>query len=214
MFEINRLQNEIFGPVSLSLQPGNSLVVGGASGAGKTRFLRAIADLDPAQGTIFLDGKERAAMPAYEWRQKVRYVPATSDWWHERVAPHFHNVRYLPKWMDALGLPEKLLEWQVSDLSTGEKQRLAFLRAIQDKPAVLLLDEPTSALDGTSIERMELMIDAQIKRGAILMMASHSPEQIKKYGEVQLTFEQGKATLSPLPKQDQHGASQKHAEQS
>ena len=197
MFEIIELQNEIFGPVSLSLQKGQSLIIKGTSGSGKTRFLRALADLDPSQGRVLLDGVERNAMPAFDWRKQVRFVPASSHWWHDSVAPHFEkNQRYLSKWMEALDLPEKLLQWPVEDLSTGEKQRLSFLRAIQDRPKVLLLDEPTSALDEKSIARMELMIDHELKRGAIILLASHSAPQMEKYGPMSLTFDKGKAHLT------------------
>ncbi len=197
MFEIIDLQNEIFRPVSLSLKKGQSLIIKGASGSGKTRFLRALADLDPSKGNVLLDGVERSMMPAFEWRKKVRFVPASSHWWHERVGLHFdRNKTDLLKWMEALDLPEKLLQWPVEDLSTGEKQRLSFLRAIQDQPKVLLLDEPTSALDGQSIARMELMIESELNRGAIILLVSHSPKQIEKYGAISLTFKSGKARLT------------------
>jgi ABC-type iron transport system FetAB ATPase subunit len=46
-----------------------------------------------------------------------------------------------------VGLPGDCMDWQVARLSTGEKQRLGFLRALEDSPQVLLLDEPTAALD-------------------------------------------------------------------
>lgn len=190
-FKISELQNEIFGPVSLAIKAGQSLVIGGVSGSGKTRFLRAVADLDPASGQIFLEGVERAAMTAFEWRERVRFVPATTAWWFDTVAPHFDNLEDVKKSMSALALPEKLLSWKVEDLSTGERQRLGFLRAIQDKPKVLLLDEPTSALDEHSTKLFELMIDKELKRGAIVFLASHSEVQIKKYGQMQLTFEGG-----------------------
>lgn len=202
MFEIIDLQNEIFGPVSLSLKKGQSMIIKGASGSGKTRFLRALADLDPANGNILLDGAERNTMPAFEWRKWVRFVPASSHWWHDSVAPHFEKgQRYLSRWMEALDLPEKLLQWPVEDLSTGEKQRLSFLRAIQDRPKVLLLDEPTSALDEKSIARMELMIDSELNRGAIILLASHSAPQVEKYGAMSLTFDKGKAYLATNKKE-------------
>lgn len=196
-FKISELQNEIFGPVSLAIKAGQSLVIGGVSGSGKTRFLRAVADLDPASGQVFLEGVERSAMTAFEWRERVRFVPATTAWWFDTVAPHFDNLEDVKKSMSALALPEKLLSWKVEDLSTGERQRLGFLRAIQDKPKVLLLDEPTSALDEHSTKLFELMIDKELERGAIVFLASHSEVQIKKYGQMQLTFEgRGRAHVS------------------
>ncbi len=195
MLTIKNLKNDIFGPVSLELQRGCSLVVRGPSGSGKTRFLRAVADLDPAQGELLLDGRAAHLMPAYDWRRRVRFVPAESAWWLETVAAHFTKPQGLGAGMDCLGLDEKLMQARVRDLSTGERQRLAFLRAIEDEPDVLLLDEPTSALDEQSIERMERLIDGELARGAIVMLSTHSPAQAEKYGAGFLSFDNGAAVV-------------------
>ena len=195
MFTIDQLQTDVFGPVSLSLKPGEALIVRGASGAGKTRFLRALADLDPSQGKVWLKGEERFSSAATDWRAKVRYAPAVSAWWHETVAPHFKTLTSLSEGMEQLKLPARLLESPVADLSTGERQRLAFLRAVQDQPDVLLLDEPTSALDEPSIARVEAMMDEELARGACLLIVSHRPEQMEKYGQRQLIFDKGQAEL-------------------
>ena len=195
MLKIKNLQNDIFGPVSLELARGQSLVVRGPSGSGKTRFLRAVADLDPARGDVLLEGRAAAATPAFDWRRRVRFVPAESAWWLETVAPHFRHAGSLGTAMAALGLSEKLMASRVRDLSTGERQRLAFLRAIEDEPDVLLLDEPTSALDEQSIARMEGLIDKELSRGAIVMLSTHSPVQAEKYGALFLTFNEGAAVI-------------------
>ena len=195
MFIIDQLRTEVFGPVSLSLKAGEALIVRGASGSGKTRFLRALADLDPAMGEVWLNGVERLSFSATEWRSKIRYVPAVSAWWSETVAAHFQLSEQLAEWMACLNLPSRLLDSPIADLSTGERQRLAFLRALQDQPDVLLLDEPTSALDETSIQLMEVMMDGELERGACLLIVSHRPEQMKKYGQQQLVFDGGRAEL-------------------
>lgn len=195
MLKINNLRTDIFGPVSLALARGQSLVVRGPSGSGKTRFLRAVADLDPAEGEVLLDDERSTAMPAFDWRRRVRFVPAESAWWLETVAPHFKQAASLSAGMAALGLGEKLLDSRVQDLSTGERQRLAFLRAIEDEPDVLLLDEPTSALDEQSIRQMEGLIDEELARGAVVMLSTHAPAQAEKYGTVFLTFNDGAAAI-------------------
>lgn len=195
MLSIENLKSSIFGPVTVKISPGQTLVVKGASGSGKTRFLRAVADLDEHQGDVLLDGRPCRGMPAFEWRRRVRFVPADSGWWHETVRPHFMDASGLSARLAALDLRPALLEMAVSELSTGERQRLAFLRAIEDQPAVLLLDEPTAALDEQSVARMEALMDAELARGAILIMASHSAAQMEKYGARCLSFDQGKVVL-------------------
>ena len=204
MLTIKQLQTAVFGPVSLSLNAGDALVVTGSSGSGKTRFLRALADLDPAQGEVWLEGRERFSMPAFEWRSLVRYVPAVSAWWHPIVRSHFQTACLLEPWMERLSLPLRLLDSPVEDLSTGEKQRLAFLRAMQGGPheapeagvpKVFLLDEPTSALDEAAIGLVEAMMDELLAQGALLMIVSHRPAQIAKYGAKQLRFDEGRSQV-------------------
>lgn len=200
---IKSLKNKIFGPVSLTLLPGQSLVVSGVSGSGKTRFLRAVADLDEAGGDILLNGRSFRRMMAHDWRRQVRFVPADSGWWLERVGPHFKafseevadKLEALEKKIEIVGLRPDILEAELRDISTGERQRLAFLRAIEDEPDVLLLDEPTSALDENSTKGIEALIDEQLQRGAIVMIASHSERQAEKYGGRRLTFQPGGIAL-------------------
>jgi len=58
-------------PASFSVSPGECVAVRGPSGAGKTLLLRAVADLDPNEGRVELDGADRESIPAPQWRRKV-----------------------------------------------------------------------------------------------------------------------------------------------
>jgi len=142
------------GPLSLTLEPGACCAVTGPSGAGKSILLRMIADLDPHEGSARLGAIDRAALPATEWRRRVAYVPAESGWWADRVADHF-AARPGAAMLAGLHLPAEAMDWPVSRLSTGERQRLAFLRAVLNRPDVLLLDEPSAALDARSTAALE-----------------------------------------------------------
>lgn len=191
MLTIENFHNEIFGPISLELNQGDCLVVQGASGSGKTRFLRAIADLDIAEGEILLAGQSRSDMPAFEWRKQVRFMAAESAWWFDDVASHFSDKSLLQERMMELELVPDLLEKPPQELSTGERQRLGFLRAISDEPAVLLLDEPTSALDSHSTTLLEQMIMREIERGAIVLIVSHDESQASRFSTKRLVFKVG-----------------------
>lgn len=188
MLEIINLKNDIFGPVSLDIKEGQSIIVRGASGTGKTRFMRAIADLDEASGEIYLNGQDRKDLSANEWRKRVRFVSADSHWWFETVEEHFNQAFDLEKNMSKLALKPELMKSEVSQLSTGERQRLAFLRAVADEPQVLLLDEPTSALDEYSANKLEEMIEEIKETGTIIIIASHHPAQVKRFGPKEILF--------------------------
>ncbi len=80
------------GPFSFSVDRGECAAFSGPSGCGKTLFLRALADLDPAEGAVSLDGTDRSEMSAPQWRRRVGWQPAESSWWFDRVGDHFRRV--------------------------------------------------------------------------------------------------------------------------
>ena len=123
---VKQLRSEFAGPFELTLSRGACAAITGPSGSGKSLFLRMVADLDPNQGEIWLNGRERASMPAPEWRKQAIYAAAESGWWADRVIEHFRaNSRTeIATLSDRLGIRAELLDAPVAQLSTGEKQRL------------------------------------------------------------------------------------------
>jgi ABC-type multidrug transport system fused ATPase/permease subunit len=91
LLQVSDLQTKILKPASFSLAAGECIAVKGPSGAGKTLLLRAIADLDPNQGLVTLEGRDRSTIPGPEWRRLVGHVPAEPGWWAETVGEHFGN---------------------------------------------------------------------------------------------------------------------------
>src|ERR1700674_3826805 len=89
MLQVRDLRTSILKPASFSLSAGGALAVRGPSGAGKTLLLRAVADLDPNEGLVTLDGRDRSTIAGPEWRRLVGYVPAEPGWWADTVGEHF-----------------------------------------------------------------------------------------------------------------------------
>src|ERR1019366_6852366 len=87
------LHSLLAGPFDLSLGRGGCVGGTGPSGSGKSLFLRMIADLDPNEGEVFLDGVARSTMTAPAWRRQVVYVPAESGWWTDHIIDHFAQDR-------------------------------------------------------------------------------------------------------------------------
>ena len=198
MLSLKTLQTRLIGPIDLDLAPATCVAVSGPSGAGKSLFLRAIVDLDENSGTISLNGRNRAAMTAPQWRRKVAYVPAESGWWAETVQEHFEETPDLGDLLAAVGLAEAL-SWEIARLSTGERQRLALARALQTDPDVLLLDEPTSALDPSSVDRVETLLRARLEAGCALLLVTHDPDQPTRLGARAFRMDAGR--LAPLDTQ-------------
>ena len=86
---VKQLRSEFAGPFELNLGRGACAAITVPSGSGKSLFLRMIADIDPNEGKIWLNGRERASMPAPEWRKQATYVSAESGWWADMVIAHF-----------------------------------------------------------------------------------------------------------------------------
>ncbi|MBW0148994.1 ABC transporter ATP-binding protein [Marinobacter arenosus] len=165
--------------IDLSISGGDIVCVSGPSGSGKSRLLRAVADLDPHDGEVRLDDTAQGNVPGHTWRQQVMMVPADSQWWFEDVGAHFGpDARTVP---GALGFPPEVMDWTVSRLSSGEKQRLAVLRALTRNPRVLLLDEPTANLDDAMIHQVENWLLAEIrKRDLPVIWVAHDTAQIER----------------------------------
>ena len=177
--QINALRFHDLGPFDLTVQPNECLVLSGPSGAGKSLMLRAIADLDPNEGFISLDQKDRLSFTPTEWRKKVALLPAESAWWYDTVGEHFTQVE--PLLFAKLGFDLAILKRQINGLSTGERQRLALLRLLVNKPTILLLDETTANLDNENTHYIEELINIykQQEQAAIIWI-SHNKEQIAR----------------------------------
>lgn len=169
-----------FEPATLSLPAGGILVLRGASGSGKSRLLRAIADLDPNEGRVFLEGEAREGLPAPAWRRRVCYLATESGWWADKVGDHFADWKAIADSLEDLGLPVDCRDWPVSRLSTGERQRLALLRALTIGPKVLLLDEPTGALDPEATAAVEKLVAGLCREGLGVIWVTHDPEQAER----------------------------------
>ncbi|HHI82377.1 MAG TPA: ATP-binding cassette domain-containing protein [Rhizobiales bacterium] len=177
MLEVKGLYNDILKPVSLELAAGECISLEGASGAGKTVFLRALADLDEACGEVFLNGAERNTMSAPQWRKGVRYLAAEPGFWETTLAGHFDTACLDPgrEILVRLGLAGDAMNWRIERMSTGEKQRAGLALGLASNPAVILADEPTSALDAQAAGRVEELLRARMKDGAAIVLVSHDP---------------------------------------
>lgn len=179
MFKTVDLGTRHVGPVSVSVARGECLAILGASGSGKSLLFRAISDLDPNQGEVYLNGRSREDMPACEWRRQVSFVPAETGWWADRVGDHFDAGGDLEDLLEAVELKDAL-DWDVNRLSTGERHRLGIVRALQARPSVLLLDEPTASLDADMTGTVESIIKQQLARDVCVLLVTHDPEQAKR----------------------------------
>ena len=118
--------------VDLALAPGECAAVMGPSGSGKSLLLRQVADLDPGEGEVELDGAPRSGMAGYEWRRQVIYCQAEAGWWEARGRARRRCRRRRAG--GAAGAGARKMQALVRELSTGERQRLGLARALVKRP--------------------------------------------------------------------------------
>ncbi len=153
--------------LSFVLAAGERIAIAGPSGCGKSTLLRSLAMLDaPIEGAVTLDGQTPAEHGYPAWRRRVLYVAQRSTFFggtvrcelerpfrYRSAARPFDEEAALAA-LSRVGLGGKASAL-VDEMSEGERQRIALVRALLIEPNVLLLDEPTSALDEGTTERVE-----------------------------------------------------------
>ncbi len=192
--QVEKLQFLDKGPFSFSIRRGECVGLSGRSGIGKSQLFRALTDLILSTGTVSLNGISRDKVEAPDWRTMVTLLPTDSYWWYDLVGAHFSlenkNIESVEEDLVQLGLPPEVLQWQVSRLSTGEKQRLALLRSLQSGPQVLLLDEPSSGLDPYHTELLEVYLKRKQQNSNLTTMwVSHDALQLSRVADRVLVME-------------------------
>jgi ABC-type iron transport system FetAB ATPase subunit len=118
-------------------------------------------------------------------------VPAESHWWDDLVRPHASH--WDAEKLQALGFDEQVLDWDTRRLSSGERQRLALVRALSLAPPVLLLDEATANLDAVNTGHVEqLLHDYQQQSGAAILWVSHDSAQRARVADRQARIADGR----------------------
>lgn len=198
----------LFRDVSLSVSAGEDIAIVGPTGSGKTLLLRSLALLDPLDaGQILWRGEPilSADVPSYRCQviylhQRAALLPGSveENLRHPFTLKVHRSTRFDRKWaIDAIaetGRNADFLGRSDRDLSGGERQIVAILRALQLDPAILLLDEPTAALDSDSTATVEALVrrwrGASAKRGTVWV--SHDADQVRRVAKRILAIQGGR----------------------
>lgn len=163
-----------FAPDGLSLvvRPGDVVRLDSPSGSGKSTFFAVLLGfVSPTHGNLLVDGVPLASLDMSTWRQIVSWVPQRPTFAETLVADEVGP--YPRELADDLAVAH-LLDRRVDDLSAGERQRVALLRALA-RPGVrlLILDEPTAHLDPATAAQVMSVIERTADSGIAVLLATH-----------------------------------------
>jgi heme exporter protein A len=195
--------------VSLSVAPGEVVLLAGANGAGKSTLLRVLAGLvRPTSGSVTIDGTQlRANRQA---RAAIGFLSHQTFLYDDLTARE--NLRFAARLqgldavesrvMDALnaaGLMQRA-ESRVALLSHGSRQRLSIARATLHAPRVLLLDEPFSGLDAAAADQLRESMARGAAAGRALICVTHQPTDLWQIATRVLLLHRGSVVLdTPRP---------------
>jgi len=173
--------------VNLTLESGNIYAFVGRNGSGKTTLLKMIAGLSRVKsGEIIWNGKvlgkdiktiprlgmvlENAGL--YPWLSAYDNLKLFAD------IKHIIGKAEIRESIKRVGLdPDDKKKF--GKFSLGMKQRLMIAQAIMERPDLILLDEPSNALDLNGVDEIRKILDEEKQRGAMILLASHSAEDIR-----------------------------------
>lgn len=202
---------DVLSEISLTLHRGASAAIVGPSGCGKTTLLNLIGTLDtPTAGTITIAGaditklneKQRAEVRA----KRIGFVFQEHHLLPQCTALENALIPTLAKGVDRKGSQQRATELltrvgladrmhhRPDALSGGQRQRVAIVRALINRPALLLVDEPTGALDGKTAEQiMDLLIEMNQAEQTAMLMVTHADALAARMAST-LRLDQGRLT--------------------
>ncbi len=194
--------------VSIHIKKGDFAFVTGASGSGKSTFLRLLLkETEPDSGKIYIDGNDITALKPsripYLRRklgvvfQDFRLLPSKTVYDNVAFAliitqtPKNEIKDRVPEVLDLVGLSHKHLSMP-DQLSGGERQRVAIARAIVNRPPILLADEPTGNLDPDMAWEITELMEKINKKGTTVVAATHAREIVDKLQKRVITINKGR----------------------
>lgn len=192
--------------VSDHIHRGSTTAIVGASGSGKSTFLRLLNRFEePTSGRILLDGAPLDSYDVHALRRRVGLVaqrptmltPAIGD--EVRIAHPELSQDAIHDVLTRVSLSDFPLDRETSTLSGGEQQRLALARCLAVEPEVLLLDEPTSALDAASAHAVDQVIRCLVTDGLTVVLVSHDLERVVHLADDVLVLERGRLVERGTP---------------
>lgn len=199
-------ERTLLADISFTVAPGEFVTIGGPSGSGKSTLLRVLATLlTPTSGTIMYNGHPQASYEKTAYRREVSYCYQQPSLFGETVWDNLafpFQIRHadiseerMTQALASVQLPAAMLHQPITDLSGGEKQRVALIRNLLFTPKVLLLDEITTGLDAVTKEAVHDVIANLNRQGLTMIAVTHDEVELAAADRL-LTIEDGRLAVT------------------
>lgn len=207
--------------ITFRIERGQTVALVGESGSGKSTIAKALVRLIPTHsGKLEWNGKDLAGLSMQEftpYRKSIQLV--FQDPWQalnprlkvrqlleEPLVLHFPDLARRDRLekilalLDAVHLPESLLERYSSELSGGQRQRILLARALAVEPQLLICDEPVSALDvSIQAQLLELLQELKQKQDLTYLFISHDLAVVQQVADFVVVLKNGELVESATP---------------
>jgi len=197
---------DIIKGIDLHVAPGEIVTIAGTNGAGKSTLVKALLGLLPrVEGEVVLDGKSLTRLGAEDrFYAGLAYVPQVANVFPSLTVREnlqvVRGVKNLKARMDEVlvNFPvlQERLSQRASALSGGERQQLAFARALMPSPRLMVLDEPTAALAPSLVGKVFDMVKALPAAGVAVLMVEQRARQALEISQQGYILDQGACVLS------------------
>jgi ABC-type sugar transport system ATPase subunit len=203
-------QQTVLNGIDIRVEAGAKIAIVGPSGSGKSTLLRIIAGLEPTNsGKVYLDEQDAthlspqhrsigmlfqqdALYPHLSVEENIHFAKPTGS----ALAPWMKHFDELVSWMEL----QPLLKRNPQQLSGGEQQRVALVRALIRRPKILLLDEPLSHLDRRLSRKVQSSIlSAQQRYGITMLYVTHDVDEALSFADQLIVLHQGEIVQAGSP---------------
>jgi iron complex transport system ATP-binding protein len=202
--------------ISLALSPGHLVALVGPNGAGKTTLLRALAGLVPSDGAIHVGGDALSSLPLRERARRFAYLPqghivhwplpardivALGRYPHGATDPGRLTAKDTEAVLRAMQATDvvEFSDRRVTELSGGERSRVALARVLAVEAPVILADEPTASLDPRHQIDVMKSLRAAADKAALVIVVTHDLGLAARFADIVLVLSEGRLASQGSP---------------
>lgn len=187
--------------INLEIRAGENVALIGLNGAGKTTLMRVLLGmLRPGAGTVMINDQDITSMPTGKWEDVGQVLEHPLAYPELTVRQNLRLVARLRGLSDKSLVDDSITEFgltpyvhrRISNLSSGNRQRVGLAAALMHHPQVIILDEPTNGLDPAGIIALRSTLQHLMAAGSSVLVSSHHLDEVSRLADHILVMNAGR----------------------